>query len=251
MTEFSDRVEHVSISGIREVFEAAGEDAINMGLGQPDFPTPAHAKEAAKAGIDPVQFRKRNDANPIRQQMYDTGAKLIGWDRRQPDGAQTGPVKRGFGVGATSWGNGSGDATITVSGSESDRDVKVISDAAAPTLTNFTPSGAVSGPTVDFSVDVADDDLGSTSDSVEVTIDDGRSTLNTLTLTQPSTATASTTPSNTAPTDPPSPSLRITTTAVRGSRCATTAPASPSTNWNRSARGRRRTSNTAAGSGCG
>ncbi len=51
MTEFSDRVEQVSISGIREVFEAAGEDAINLGLGQPDFPTPEHAREAAREAI--------------------------------------------------------------------------------------------------------------------------------------------------------------------------------------------------------
>lgn len=52
MTDFATRVEAVSISGIREVFEAAGEDAINLGLGQPDFPTPAHAKDAAKAAMD-------------------------------------------------------------------------------------------------------------------------------------------------------------------------------------------------------
>ncbi len=51
MTHFSDRVESVSISGIREVFEAAGEDAINLGLGQPDFPTPDHAREAAVEAI--------------------------------------------------------------------------------------------------------------------------------------------------------------------------------------------------------
>ncbi|MFB6075330.1 MAG: pyridoxal phosphate-dependent aminotransferase [Haloarculaceae archaeon] len=51
MTEFSSRVEQVSISGIREVFEAAGEDAINLGLGQPDFPTPDHAREAAVEAI--------------------------------------------------------------------------------------------------------------------------------------------------------------------------------------------------------
>ena len=51
MTEFSHRVEQVSISGIREVFEAAGEDAINLGLGQPDFPTPDHAREAAVEAI--------------------------------------------------------------------------------------------------------------------------------------------------------------------------------------------------------
>ncbi|MCL7418202.1 MAG: aminotransferase class I/II-fold pyridoxal phosphate-dependent enzyme [Halalkalicoccus sp.] len=52
MTEFSQRVESVSISGIREVFEAAGEEAINLGLGQPDFPTPAHAREAAIEAIE-------------------------------------------------------------------------------------------------------------------------------------------------------------------------------------------------------
>ena len=52
MTGFSHRVEQVSISGIREVFEAAGEDAINLGLGQPDFPTPEHAKQAAVDAIE-------------------------------------------------------------------------------------------------------------------------------------------------------------------------------------------------------
>ena len=55
MTEFSARVEQVSISGIREVFEAAGEDAINLGLGQPDFPTPEHARQAA---VDAIQAGK-------------------------------------------------------------------------------------------------------------------------------------------------------------------------------------------------
>ena len=52
MTEFSDRVEQVSISGIRKVFEAAGEDAINLGIGQPDFPTPEHARAAAVDAIE-------------------------------------------------------------------------------------------------------------------------------------------------------------------------------------------------------
>jgi aspartate aminotransferase len=52
---FSERVEQVSISGIREVFEAAGEDAINLGLGQPDFPTPEHARQAA---IDAIEAGK-------------------------------------------------------------------------------------------------------------------------------------------------------------------------------------------------
>jgi aspartate aminotransferase len=55
MTDFSRRVESVSISGIREVFEAAGADAINLGLGQPDFPTPEHARQAA---VDAIQSGK-------------------------------------------------------------------------------------------------------------------------------------------------------------------------------------------------
>ena len=49
---FSARVEAISISGIREVFEAAGEDAINLGLGQPDFPAPTHARQAAVDAIE-------------------------------------------------------------------------------------------------------------------------------------------------------------------------------------------------------
>ena len=51
MTGFSDRVERISISGIREVFEAAGAEAINLGLGQPDFPAPEHARQAAADAI--------------------------------------------------------------------------------------------------------------------------------------------------------------------------------------------------------
>ncbi|AFO56458.1 MULTISPECIES: pyridoxal phosphate-dependent aminotransferase [Natrinema] len=55
MTDFATRVEQVSISGIREVFEAADEDAINLGLGQPDFPTPAHARRGAIEAIESGQ----------------------------------------------------------------------------------------------------------------------------------------------------------------------------------------------------
>ncbi|MFC7173647.1 hypothetical protein ACFQL0_10445 [Haloplanus litoreus] len=51
MSEFAPRVEAISISGIREVFEAAGEDAINLGLGQPDFPAPENARAAAVEAI--------------------------------------------------------------------------------------------------------------------------------------------------------------------------------------------------------
>jgi len=55
MTGFADRVENIAISGIREVFEAAGEDTINLGLGKPDFPTPEHARQGA---IDAIEAGK-------------------------------------------------------------------------------------------------------------------------------------------------------------------------------------------------
>ncbi|MFA5331945.1 MAG: pyridoxal phosphate-dependent aminotransferase [Methanoregula sp.] len=48
---FSQRVKGIEISGIRRIFEAAGPDSINLGLGQPDFDTPQHIKEAAIAAI--------------------------------------------------------------------------------------------------------------------------------------------------------------------------------------------------------
>lgn len=51
MEGFSRRTQRIRISGIRRVFEAADEDAINLGLGQPDFDTPEHVKEAAVGAL--------------------------------------------------------------------------------------------------------------------------------------------------------------------------------------------------------
>ncbi|HZD42676.1 MAG TPA: pyridoxal phosphate-dependent aminotransferase [Methanomicrobiales archaeon] len=48
----ASRIRGVELSGIRKMFDAAGPDAINMGLGQPDFDTPQHIKEAAIRAIE-------------------------------------------------------------------------------------------------------------------------------------------------------------------------------------------------------
>ena len=48
---FAERVQGIEISGIRRIFEAAGPDSINLGLGQPDFDTPQHIKDAAIKAI--------------------------------------------------------------------------------------------------------------------------------------------------------------------------------------------------------
>ena len=42
----------IDISGIRRMFESAGSDVINLGLGQPDFDTPEHIKKAAIQAIN-------------------------------------------------------------------------------------------------------------------------------------------------------------------------------------------------------
>ena len=48
------QVQEIEISGIRKFFNMVADidDMVSLTLGQPDFPTPLHVKEAAKAAID-------------------------------------------------------------------------------------------------------------------------------------------------------------------------------------------------------
>jgi len=64
---------------------------------------------AEKLGLDPVEFRKRNDPHPVRTAQWDIGKKAIGW-RERPRG--DGPVKTGYGCAASRWGHNArpGDA---------------------------------------------------------------------------------------------------------------------------------------------
>ena len=50
----SDRLELVSVSGIRKLFDLAQgvEGVISLGIGEPDFDTPEHIKEYAKEALD-------------------------------------------------------------------------------------------------------------------------------------------------------------------------------------------------------
>jgi len=51
-TKFAKRALDIDISGIRKMFEAAGPGAVNLGIGQPDFDTPEHIKQAAINAIN-------------------------------------------------------------------------------------------------------------------------------------------------------------------------------------------------------
>jgi len=46
------RVESIDLSGIRKMFDMVGEDSINLALGEPDFDTPPHIREAVKEALD-------------------------------------------------------------------------------------------------------------------------------------------------------------------------------------------------------
>ena len=80
MSRFADRVERISISGIREVFEAAGDDAINLGLGQPDFPTPEHARQAA---VDAIESGNADDYTENKGRIELREAITAKYDRDQ------------------------------------------------------------------------------------------------------------------------------------------------------------------------
>ena len=96
--------------------------AINAGnqraMRAPGHPQGAFAMDslmdelAEKLGMDPLEFRRINDSNEVRQAQYTLGAQEIGWHRRNSvPGSGTGVKKRGIGVGSGQWGGGGGRGT--------------------------------------------------------------------------------------------------------------------------------------------
>lgn len=65
---------------------------------------------AYKVGMDPLEFRKKNLADPIYHRQLDRGAREIGWERRNKiPGAGSGPLRRGIGCAVGTWGGGGSD----------------------------------------------------------------------------------------------------------------------------------------------
>lgn len=73
---------------------------------------------AGKLGMDPIEFRKKNHADPVRVTEWEIGARVIGWDRRQKTpGSAPGVKKRGIGLGSATWGGGgrqTSDCTVQI-----------------------------------------------------------------------------------------------------------------------------------------
>lgn len=59
---------------------------------------------AEKLGMDPLEFRLKNDSNQTRQMQWKLGAEKFGWEKRDPiPGNGSGPLKRGMGLAAAIW----------------------------------------------------------------------------------------------------------------------------------------------------
>ncbi len=58
---------------------------------------------ANAAGMDPLEFRKKNETSDRRRKQAEIGAELIGWKRRRPDGSAKGRVKTGLGMASSQW----------------------------------------------------------------------------------------------------------------------------------------------------
>ena len=52
MLNSAKRVETIELSLIRKMFEVTNPDAVNLGIGEPDFDVPENIKEAMKGAID-------------------------------------------------------------------------------------------------------------------------------------------------------------------------------------------------------
>jgi xanthine dehydrogenase YagR molybdenum-binding subunit len=79
---------------------------------------------AAKLGMDPLEFRLKNDSNEVRQREYKIGAEKIGWkEKYQKPGSSPSVVKTGLGCAGAAWGGGGasrntqGEAQINPDGS--------------------------------------------------------------------------------------------------------------------------------------
>ena len=93
-----------------EEYEVATNAGPTCALRAPGHPQGAFGFESAmdelahRLRMDPLEFRRKNDAHPFRRFYYDVGAKAIGWERRNTvPGNPPGVKKRGIGVANGNW----------------------------------------------------------------------------------------------------------------------------------------------------
>ena len=117
----NSRVKQSSVAvnaGSSRAFRAPGNPPASYGMES------AMDDLAVKLGMDPLEFRLKNDSNEIRQREYKIGAEKFGWkEKYQKPGSSPGPVKTGIGCAGAAWPAGGpsrttqGEAQINPDGS--------------------------------------------------------------------------------------------------------------------------------------
>ena len=105
-------------AGSSRAFRAPGNPPASFGMES------AMDDLAVKLGMDPLEFRLKNDSNEVRQREYKIGAEKFGWkEKYQKPGSSPGPVKTGVGCAGAAWHAGGpsrhtqGEAQINPDGS--------------------------------------------------------------------------------------------------------------------------------------
>lgn len=100
----------------REIYALHTNEDSAIAMRAPGHPQASFAMEslldelAYKLGMDPVEFRKKNMPDAAYHRQLDRGAREIGWAKRNPTpGGGAGPLKRGMGCAAGTWGGGGND----------------------------------------------------------------------------------------------------------------------------------------------
>ena len=100
----------------REIYALHTNEDSAIAMRAPGHPQASFAMEslldelAYKIGMDPVEFRKKNMPDLMYHRQLDRGAREIGWSKRNATpGGGTGPLRRGMGCAAGTWGGGGND----------------------------------------------------------------------------------------------------------------------------------------------
>jgi len=100
----------------REVYALHTNEDSSVAMRAPGHPQASFAMEslidelAHKIGMDPVAFRKKNMRDEVYHRQLDRAAREINWSGRNPkSGGGSGPLKRGMGCAAGTWGGGGND----------------------------------------------------------------------------------------------------------------------------------------------
>jgi len=95
---------------------------------------------AVKLKMDPLEFRKKNHGDPVRNAQWKRGAELIGWSRRNKEpGVAPGVLKRGMGMASAQWGGGGGPGSICEATVGRDGSVRAV--CATQDIGTGTPAG--------------------------------------------------------------------------------------------------------------